>query len=260
MPKLTNEQKLRKLFVLMDNEAITREEFKDEFLKHFQEVIKAVEKIKSHLEDEYKNKAQELGEQASGDREMNKNELGKLKREYAFKANQAIKEINQILDKKIEEINLKLLLVKDGKDADEDKIVAKVREQIDIPKIEEKTAEEIRDGLEGLKGDERLDASAIKGLGDRLDKFGKTLKTKWVGSLGGVPRPQFVDNETPGGTVNGSNKAFTVNNHPSPAESLRVYVNGQRMKLTSDYTYSNKTITFTTAPGTGAVLLVEYRM
>ena len=55
--------------------------------------------------------------------------------------------------------------------------------------------------------------------------------------------------ETPSGTVNGSNTAFTVTNDPS-----LVTVNGQAMSITDDYTYSDPIITFVTAPETGSVL------
>ncbi len=69
----------------------------------------------------------------------------------------------------------------------------------------------------------------------------------------------IIDDETPNGTVNGVNTDFTISLTPSPTTSLKVYVNGQRMKLTEDYTLSSKTITFVTAPPTGSILTVDYR-
>lgn len=69
----------------------------------------------------------------------------------------------------------------------------------------------------------------------------------------------YVDSETPTGTVNGSNTDFTLANTPISG-SLKVYVNGQRMKAGGeDYTLSGKTITFVTAPPTGSIILVDYR-
>lgn len=68
----------------------------------------------------------------------------------------------------------------------------------------------------------------------------------------------FVDNETPSGTVNSSNTSFTLANTPITG-TVKVYKNGLRQTLTTDYTISGTTITFVTAPSTGAVLKVDYR-
>jgi len=40
---------------------------------------------------------------------------------------------------------------------------------------------------------------------------------------------------------------------------LKVYVNGQRMRETEDYTISATTITFLTPPPTGSIILCDYR-
>ena len=70
----------------------------------------------------------------------------------------------------------------------------------------------------------------------------------------------IIDDETPTGTINGTNKAFTIKNPPNPVSSLKVYLNGQRMRITEDYTFSGATITFITAPPTTSILLVDYRV
>jgi hypothetical protein len=67
----------------------------------------------------------------------------------------------------------------------------------------------------------------------------------------------FVYEETPTGSINGSNTAFTIANTPV-AGSVRVYVNGLREKATTNFTVSGSTITMVTAPSTGDVLVVEY--
>ncbi len=70
----------------------------------------------------------------------------------------------------------------------------------------------------------------------------------------------FRDNETPSGLINGANKAFTIADAPSPAGSLRVYLNGvYQSPAGEDYTLSNVTITFVEAPPAGYVLLAFYR-
>jgi len=68
------------------------------------------------------------------------------------------------------------------------------------------------------------------------------------------------ENETPTGTINGSNKVFTVANAPSPAASLRVYLNGAfQTAAGEDYTLVGGTITFVNAPLSGSVLRAFYK-
>lgn len=67
-----------------------------------------------------------------------------------------------------------------------------------------------------------------------------------------------VYNEVPTGTINGTNAAFTIANTPV-AGSVRVYLNGLREKLTSNYSVSGTTITFVTAPETGDEIIVDYK-
>lgn len=71
----------------------------------------------------------------------------------------------------------------------------------------------------------------------------------------------FVDDETPGGAINGSNDAFTLANTPNPASSLRLYRNGLAMKPGVDYNVSGSAITFlsVSTPQNGDVLLAFYR-
>ncbi|WP_142358456.1 hypothetical protein [Mycobacterium celatum] len=64
--------------------------------------------------------------------------------------------------------------------------------------------------------------------------------------------------ETPSGAVNGTNKVFATS-QPYVTGSTRVYENGERLHLGVDYTESAaSTLTFTNAPASGAVLLVDY--
>lgn len=69
----------------------------------------------------------------------------------------------------------------------------------------------------------------------------------------------FVDEETPTGTINGSNKVFSTAVAPSPGSSTYVFLDGQLMTPTVDYSLSGGTITFVTAPIVGQVILVSYR-
>lgn len=62
--------------------------------------------------------------------------------------------------------------------------------------------------------------------------------------------------ERASGTANGTNAAFTLAHAPI-STTLQVFVNGALQPQTA-YTVSNKTITFTSAPAAGAVVLATY--
>lgn len=70
----------------------------------------------------------------------------------------------------------------------------------------------------------------------------------------------FVDRETPTGTVNGSNTAFTLANTPLVGTES-VFLNGilQEPGAGNDYTISGTAITYLTAPVTGDKIRVSYR-
>ncbi len=69
----------------------------------------------------------------------------------------------------------------------------------------------------------------------------------------------FVDGETPSGLVNDTNTVYTLASTPVVG-SVKVYLNGMRMKVTEDYTISGTTLTFLIAPATGDNILIDYRI
>jgi len=76
-----------------------------------------------------------------------------------------------------------------------------------------------------------------------------------------IPGVSFVDQETPSGTMDGVNAAFTLSQTPNPTTSLAVYRNGVRLTAGEDYTLSGATITFITGlqPQPGDILVCFYR-
>jgi hypothetical protein len=81
-------------------------------------------------------------------------------------------------------------------------------------------------------------------------------------SCGTVLTGTFADAETPTGTIDGSNAAFTLAHTPSPAGSLVLFKNGQEMIAGgADYTLATATITYTASakPQTGDVHIAFYR-
>lgn len=71
----------------------------------------------------------------------------------------------------------------------------------------------------------------------------------------------FVDNETPTGTVNGENAVFNLSTSPSPAASLRLYVDGVLQYQNVNYTLLGAVVTFEhfSIPQTGEALRAFYR-
>ena len=168
---------------------------------------------------------------------------------------------------------------RDGKDADVEEVVKfateravlEVLPQIPSPElIEKKLVENLpkfgtqfRDGLELLKDDDRLKIEAIKNLREELDELKKGYSRMGVVSGGfnySTIDTHIVDDETPTGDIDGVNTEFVIKNIPSPATSLKVFKDGQRMKLATDYTFSGQTITFLDAPLTDSIITCDYRI
>lgn len=70
----------------------------------------------------------------------------------------------------------------------------------------------------------------------------------------------FRWNETPSGSINSVNKAFTLAANPNPTGSLELRLNGLILRSGSanDFTLSGGTITMVLAPQTGDTLTASY--
>ncbi len=243
MPNEKNLKKLTRLLAVMDEDSLTRVEFETAFKKVLEFVIELKKKnklVQDNLTSLFNKRTIELVN-------ANSTKISKLEIEFRGIVNKALNEqengLNFLRDKvRSIQDGLDGLDGRDGKDADEKKIVKKVLSQIKFPETPEKVL-----GMEDIEG--------------LIDKIEEVKLAKRVG--GGFSKihmdGHIIDDETPTGTVNSSNKIFTVAKAPNPTGSLKVFVNGMRMKITEDYTLSGITITFTTAPPTGSILLVDYR-
>jgi hypothetical protein len=65
--------------------------------------------------------------------------------------------------------------------------------------------------------------------------------TVGAGSSSGA---NFADSEIPAGTIDGSNRVFTLNKAPNPPESLKLFKNGRRMMTGDDFNLSGLTFTY----------------
>lgn len=126
------------------------------------------------------------------------------------KTNAEMEKLNDKMMSKMMDIDEKVAGLKDGKDADEELIVEEVLDRIDIP------AGELRDKLEGLKDEDRLNIEAIKGCEEEhkklMDKIEETKKsmvgTRMGRFFGGTPHNllQTIDVSS---QINGTNREFT---------------------------------------------------
>lgn len=85
---------------------------------------------------------------------------------------------------------------------------------------------------------------------------------RWIFHGGSQGAVTWINNETPVGTIDGSNAIFTIAAVPSPTSSLILTKNGQILYNTIGYTLSGSTITFNTIyiPQTGDSLRAWYQI
>lgn len=146
-------------------------------------------------------------------------------------------------------------------------IEAKINEvEAKIPVIKDTildTPEQIRDKIESLKGNERVDKSAIKGLEEEIADLRKELATRLSGLGGGSRRvfQPYVDDFS--SETDGVTKTFYLSREPLKTNTILVWGSDFPIILrpTTDFTVSGKTLTLTAAvpaPSQGATLLIQY--
>lgn len=69
----------------------------------------------------------------------------------------------------------------------------------------------------------------------------------------------FVDDETPAGPKNGTNKNFTLAGSPQPPQSLQLYRNGFQLVYGVDYVLTGNNLVLATAPASTDTLVAYYR-
>jgi hypothetical protein len=115
-------------------------------------------------------------------------------------------------------------------------------------------------GIElGPGTDYALSGSAITFNSASLPQTGDTL-IAYYRMPGNGAASNFTDDETPGGSMNGTNVTFTLASAPNPPASLRLYRNGLLLAPGGDYTLNGSAITIiSTPPGSGDTLTAYYR-
>lgn len=126
----------------------------------------------------------------------------------------------------------------DGKDADQETTAILVYDEVEknLPRF----GEQIRDALELLEGEERLDKSAIKGLEEEL----KRLSLVKGGISGGIVGRDIVKDIDISDDLDGVTKTFNI---PTVWNIISVHLSSfpHALRKTTDFTYTPTSITFT---------------
>jgi len=261
MPQEENIKNLNIILGAMSKDHLGKADFQAEFKK----LIAFVKKIKELNAQELATIKQTLNGDFNNLKGTNNTNSESLKKEVYDLVTSRLNELDINHNKRMSDVDFKMANVRDGVDADEKKILKRsikaVLKEIKIPSIKEiikgLKAKVIRDLLESLEGKDRLRVTAISGLSN-YSKTSHSHVAHGGVNFGGV-NIRMVDNELIG-TGDNSETDFTLNHIPSPATSLHIHIGTAEMFLTDDWTLSGKTVTFLTAPPTGAKIRCNYRI
>jgi len=249
-----NLQNLKVLLSAMETDHLS----KTDFTKYFEQVVNLVKKIEAkNLQEmaEFRTLVESVKNKLNTD---NSTTSDKLNRQISAELESLLRRFSAKSKEIDNKVDNKLASVRDGLDADEEVIVEKVLAQIKLPEYKETildTPEQLRDKLETLQGEKEIRITAIEELKKEIEELKKRPlagRTPYGGSV----VHKFMDDETPVGTVNGTNADIRWAKAPI---GLKVYVNGQKMTITEDYTQAGRVTTFLTAPPTGSIIRGDYR-
>ena len=126
------------------------------------------------------------------------------------------------------------------------------------------TPEQVRDKLSSLRGENRLDANAIKGLEDMLKDLEGKINQAPKMIIGGASRfvPKVMVDDFSDQT-DGETKTFYLSKAPMNINLTKVWGSDfpYILRVNTDFTISGKLLTLTSevdAPSSGATLIVEY--
>lgn len=170
----TPADQLAKLAARLDSETLTKEDF----VRSFTLVVKQIQDLRTSNETEWGLIHSGLQLLEARLTKANATDITQIQKE----AKTLIQSQISAIDTKLRTVDAKLATVQNGKDADEQAIIDSVMAQIIVPETKEQivdTPEDIRNKLELLKEEERLDASAIKNLPEAIK-----ATTRIIGSHG----------------------------------------------------------------------------
>lgn len=183
-----NLEKLSRLLNVLDEDALTKEDF----LKHFEMLLDIVKKVKDELSKNIDAKTQDAVRELESLQSTYKETIKKIEDENTWSLSNvkrlALDNVNNFLVKsqlkeKLEEVEEKLEELREVETPDLEDIVEessrltteKMKELLPVvPVLEEelpKLGEPIRDALELLQGEDRLASTAIRGLDEELRRL-----------------------------------------------------------------------------------------
>lgn len=245
---------------------------KEEFTTNFRIIIDLVKKLKEEhkesldsIDTKYLLKIEEL---LGNLRSESWSVLEKTQKEVMDYCKSEMSKMSKEIKDKIESIEDG----EDGEDADEEKCAEMAVEKLKplIPKIEDiekdlpKLGTEIRNSLELLQGEERLDASAIKGLEEKFQELERRINSKSVMGGGGVGKHN-VEVYDLSDSLNGVTKTFNL---PAMWKLLKVESTSTPIVFRKgiDFTSTNTSVTFTdqidaaTTLAAGQTVLLTYQV
>lgn len=263
---------------------------KDDFLEAFQVVYNVVKDIKTTNDKEFDGIHEAFKELSRRIKEEKDTDVKDLQGQVK----DMLVSFNGEKTAKWAEVEAKLVTIKNGDDGlpgqDADAVAIKnaVLSEIQIPTIEElrndlpKLSSQIRDALELLQDEERLDASAIRNLPEATRQWTQGVLTatalysladvsvegilvgqsiKWDGirwipytpAGGSSGTSVYGENLTP----QGPGTSYTLAHTPQ-AGTVRLYRGGAYQQVGVDYTISGATITLTQTTQAGETLLADY--
>lgn len=262
MENLKNLEKIAKIF--QPQNIITSEEI-DQVLKGIMEILASYKKGTDTINEETKAVVNSLLEQTI---KYNQETISDFKSEAEKAHAERMKELQTFLgDVKtmVTDIETVASELKNGEDADEERVIEEVINRIKIdPTVVTMSAEEVRDKLASLKDEERLDKSAIKGLEKvlqqkDLDYAVATLQhqASFLINKGGLKVVSHDNTLTGDGTPEnplavaggGSGITLQTNGTPNGSQTLLNLVGGTNVTLTDNGTGS---VTIDSTGGSGS--------
>lgn len=158
-------ENLNKLTKLLGADRIMTADDIQQILLGIMEILKSYKEGTESINEETKQVVNSLLEHTV---KYNQETISDFKSEAEKAHGERMKELQDFLSEvkvTLGDMEVMMSEVKDGKDADEERVIEEVISRIKIdPTVVTVTAEEIRDRLASLKDEDRLDKSAIKGL------------------------------------------------------------------------------------------------
>lgn len=240
---------------------------KEDFVAEFEKVVALVKQIEQQNIQEFEQIHSTLATFAKKIESDTNTNFDVLKSQLCQDMDKKMAEMMKQHEAKMCAMDNKMMEVKDGEDADPEMIIERLKSEMNIPSIDDLknelpvAGEQIRNALELLQGEERLDSSAIKGLDKLITPGGE------VRMIGGARGIQLQIGGVKQGLVNslnlvaGAGVSFNYN-RSGGRNDLTISASGAALAIlaaTGAVDDSNTTFTFTSTPVLVVVNGATYR-